>query len=69
MPNKIDDLLNKAGDKIDDTLKKENMDKVTDSFKSAATKAENVSNDILGDFAKAIDSAIDKITDKINGKK
>ena len=33
MPNKIDDLLNKAGDKIDDTLKKENMDKVTDSFK------------------------------------
>ena len=69
MPNKIDDLLNKAGDKIDDTIKKENIDKVTDSFKSAVGKAENVSNDILGDFAKAIDSAIDKITDKINGKK
>ncbi len=69
MPNKIDDFLDNAKNKIDDTFKKENMNKITNSLKSAASKAENATNDIFGNVSKTIDSAIGKITDKINGKK
>lgn len=69
MPNKIDDFLDKAGNKINDALKEENMSNITNSLKSGIEQAEDVTNNILGDISKTFDSAIDKISNKINGKK